>query len=107
MALGAHLRTLANGGLTQVACFLASTTKENRARFHEVCTTPVGGETIVHKCTLLGQVASLACVKHESVKLEHKFEQLYGGGGGGGMICLVMPGLVVELQLGFSARANT
>ncbi len=45
---GQRVSAFASGGLAQVACFLASTTKENRTRFHEVCTSLVYGETVVH-----------------------------------------------------------
>ena len=68
-------------GRRQAACFLASTSAENRRLFFEVCWHALLLRvTAKHRLSLEAaycQVASLACASNESVTFSGKLEQLY------------------------------
>ena len=67
-------------GHWQAACFLASTSAENRRIFFEVCWHALRCQLPARHSSILEaycQVASLACASNESVTFSGKLEQLY------------------------------
>ena len=98
---------LTNGGLTQVACFLASTTKENRTRFHEVCDFAPLVRPLCTNAPFPGRWRRWHASSTNPLRWSSNSSNCTARGGGG-MICRVMPGLVVEsCSLVFFAREHT